>query len=238
MNKPMRRVAIVAAMHGDEVYGIELYNFFVSKNPNLTDNIKLFIGNNEAYEKKIRFIDIDLNRAFDGKAKGRESIRAKELLSEIVEFNPDLIIDVHTTRRNSGVFILTDKLYGAQEMICNAFPGVPVLIVKDAIIKTSFIGNTKHSISIEYPLSSINKETTHKFNDALYNLINNINPPNSNDKRNTYTVERLVSQKEFKKFGHIKNFDKKGDEIAMMIPEKPEQKDAEYFGFWCKPIKV
>lgn len=44
----MKKVTILAAMHGDEVYGVQLYNAFVDKFSTMKPFVQLVIGNEPA----------------------------------------------------------------------------------------------------------------------------------------------------------------------------------------------
>lgn len=100
----MKRVVILAAMHGDETYGIELFNEFIKKFPHLAQQVELIIGNELAYKKKVRFIDADMNRQYRDSRLTHESREIKRVEALLKKIDPDYIIDIHTTKRNSGIF--------------------------------------------------------------------------------------------------------------------------------------
>lgn len=227
-----KRVIILAAIHGDEVYGVELYNKFVVKYPELSKNVSLVIGNRKAYEEKTRFIDIDLNRAFNLKNAEHESIEIKRIEKELKDFNADYIIDIHTTRRDSGIFYISDNLNIAREDICNLLD-IDVCIMKDKVIESSFIGNNDKAVSIEYSLKAINKETTEGFINNLNLLITDSNKLRTPKYRKIYKVKRLITRAEYRKYRSLKNHDVKIEGIALMIPKDNSEMDAEYYGFWC-----
>lgn len=75
----MKKVAIIAAMHGDEVYGIELYEKFIQRLPELKNYIQLIIGNEGAYNQQTRYVDTDMNRQYQTDGDSHESSEIKRV---------------------------------------------------------------------------------------------------------------------------------------------------------------
>jgi len=69
--------------HGDEV------------RPNIPDSFDILIGNPKAYEKRVRYIESDLNRSFNGKSETYEEKRAQEIIPILQSY--DTVIDIHST---------------------------------------------------------------------------------------------------------------------------------------------
>ncbi|MDZ7786050.1 MAG: succinylglutamate desuccinylase/aspartoacylase family protein [Candidatus Saccharibacteria bacterium] len=232
----MKKVGIVAAIHGDEVYGIDLHNAFIKAHPELQKYIQLFIGNVRAHEKNKRFIDSDLNRIYNTGLENHETTELSRLEAQLEEFKPDYIIDIHTTRRSSGVFILSDQLNDTRKTICAAL-GVPdVCIMRDGVVKNSFIGNHSNALSVEYSLDSITESTSMKFVTAAANLIKHVNGVFR--KQNLYEVVGLITREEWDTYPDLKNKSQKPEGIALMVPRDKSEMDAEYYGFWCRSIRT
>lgn len=112
----MSRVLIFGGTHGNEWTGIYLIQNYatelMTKFPDL--QLEFIHANPEAYHKNKRFCDEDLNRVFEPIQKnlGHSTIeynRGLEILDKIKTFNPDWIIDLHTTTSNMGKTVIITK---------------------------------------------------------------------------------------------------------------------------------
>ncbi len=114
----IKNIAIVGGTHGNEytgVYAIRKLRIDQIQKRWSELNIQLVIGNPRAYEKCVRFIDSDLNRAFlrrdleNFDLASYEANRAK-IINQIIgpKDSPktDFMIDIHTTTANMGVSII------------------------------------------------------------------------------------------------------------------------------------
>ena len=228
----MKRVTILAAMHGIETYGIDLYNEFVKKFPSLAENVQLVIGNEPAYKNNVRYIDVDMNRHYGEPGTTSEFKEIARVESLLGSFNPDYIIDIHTTKRNSDVFFVSDIPNDDRRVIFDMLP-IDICIMKDSVIKKSFIGNHSNAVSLEYSLRSITDETTSAFINALANVVQE----KKNEKHGIfYDVSTLISEDEWSKYSGIKNYDSKPEGIALMVPADDSEMDANYYGFWCHEV--
>jgi succinylglutamate desuccinylase len=114
----IRRVAIVAGTHGNEVTGVYLFKKF-SQFPDLIqrDSFEslILLANPQAVAANRRYIDRDLNRSFDNDdlanpaLTGYEEQRAKEIATELQDI--DLIIDLHSSTANMGLTILPSSTH-------------------------------------------------------------------------------------------------------------------------------
>lgn len=227
----MNKVAIIAAMHGDEVYGIDLYDAFIKQHPELSSSVRLVIGNEAAHQKNIRFIDKDMNRQYASTSKSHEQDEIIRVNNEIRGFETDYIIDIHTTRRDSGIFFISDTPNKKRQHIYNMLD-IDICIMEDEVIKTSLIGSYDNAVSLEYSLRSINQKTTDKFIAALANLVHGQSTRMNNSR--FYYAKRLISKNEWQEQQNLKNYDKTPAGIALMVPKDLSEMDAEYFGFWCE----
>ncbi|MFY7993728.1 MAG: aspartoacylase [Bacteriovoracaceae bacterium] len=112
----MSRVLVFGGTHGNEWTGIYLVQNYATelsaKFPDL--QIEFIHANPEAYKKNKRFCDEDLNRVFEPIQKNAvhptlEYRRGLEILDKIKTFNPDWVIDLHTTTANMGKTLIITK---------------------------------------------------------------------------------------------------------------------------------
>ncbi|MGB6295505.1 MAG: aspartoacylase [Rivularia sp. (in: cyanobacteria)] len=111
----VKRVALVGGTHGGELTGVFLVKKF-QQFPHLIqrDGIETitFIANEKAVAMGTRYIDTDLNRAFNRQdlenpqLSNYEQLLAKKIARRIQEEKIDLIIDLHSTTANMGLTVI------------------------------------------------------------------------------------------------------------------------------------
>lgn len=94
-----RDIYLVAGLHGNEKAPVRALT---------SASVDFILGNPEAHDKNVRFIESDLNASFGTDHSTREGELAREILNKIpVE---GLVVDFHTTSAKGPPFvILTDK---------------------------------------------------------------------------------------------------------------------------------
>ena len=116
-------VWVVAAIHGDEVTGIETVlrlNRYLKRNPLQKGRLySLPVMNPTGYELISRREPIgsaDLNRCFPGHPQGDHAERtAYKIFSAIKETKPDLVIDFHTDTMESIPYVYLDQVLSAKD---------------------------------------------------------------------------------------------------------------------------
>ena len=94
-----RKIQIVAGQHGNEKGPVRAL---------ISRDYVFVLGNPEAGEKSVRYVDQDLNASYGIECPALESRRAREILDLIP--SADVVIDFHTTSAKGPPFvILTDK---------------------------------------------------------------------------------------------------------------------------------
>ncbi|KAJ7308806.1 hypothetical protein JRQ81_008073 [Phrynocephalus forsythii] len=122
---PVRKVAVFGGTHGNELSGVHLVKHWQQEGatevqrPGLV--AKPFVANPRAVEKCCRYVDCDLNRAFEPVNLGKALVesapyevrRAQEINRE---FGPkgtpeayDLIFDLHNTTANMGATLVLEN---------------------------------------------------------------------------------------------------------------------------------
>ena len=141
-----KKLCIITGVHGNEAF---LFNYLKEYIKEINENIeiKLILANDQAAEKNIRFIDQDLNRAFNSKNTNHESNLAKELMQHV---EGDLILDLHTHTSNEQFSLVS------QENKENIQAFIEILGMDNSIIvttnltqKSSLIENFSNALSIE-----------------------------------------------------------------------------------------
>lgn len=105
MQKIMKKkVLFISATHGEEGFSIQVLNEIRKEYPKYV--FEGIIGNPKAFEKKVRYVDTNLNRSAPGNknSKSYEDRRAFEIMEIAKKF--DYVIDIHGADSKCGITII------------------------------------------------------------------------------------------------------------------------------------
>lgn len=96
-------VAVVGAIHGDEPSGARAIARILIESPAVEWPVRFVIANQEALDRRIRYVDADLNRAFegDGDPSDHEYGLAQRLADELAGCT---VLSIHSTQSHPGPF--------------------------------------------------------------------------------------------------------------------------------------
>ncbi|MFB6128333.1 MAG: succinylglutamate desuccinylase/aspartoacylase family protein [Halorhabdus sp.] len=121
-------LAIVAAIHGDEPGGVEAIERLLADGTHVERPVKLIVANEEALDAGERYLDADLNRAFDEDVP--EDAHERELAHELAEaVQGCTVLSIHSTQSSATPFAISPGLDDATREI------VPQLSVA-ALVRT------------------------------------------------------------------------------------------------------
>jgi aspartoacylase len=141
------KICVVVAQHGDELFGLKVLGGLVRANQN---NILNIVGNPEAIAKRKRFIDTDLNRSFNSDMRSREVELAKIIRTEIEKFNPDFLLDIHTSKTDIGKVAIVAEYSETIEQMAQLMSMETIVVMPKNIASESLIGCfPDKSISVE-----------------------------------------------------------------------------------------
>jgi succinylglutamate desuccinylase len=221
------KILIVGCTHGHEKIGLKIIREL--EKLNIDRNILEFeIGNPEATDKDIPFIESDLNRVFPGDVSGTyEECRAFELMSKIK--SADIVIDIHstnTTDLSEDSMIIVTRYDESVKEILNIINPPKVLYMRYKG-DNALISNAKIGIAFEYGKDDSDKVFYAILHDIINVLIhfNILNVNNYKTEKNTITTQVFEVYNAFDKnfigkyvlSNNIKNFKpiKKGDIICV-----------------------
>ncbi len=106
------RVVILGGIHGNEPTGVRAIEQFLQEDFSLQrGSLVCAIGNPEALQKDVRYIDHDLNRSFlkdaDSTEKSYEKNRAQTLMP-LLE-TADYLLDIHTASADTAPFVICEE---------------------------------------------------------------------------------------------------------------------------------
>lgn len=141
-------LTIVCCQHGDEIFGLDVFNYFKSNIENYP-GLKIILANEKAVYANKRFVETDLNRSFPGKKDGSyEESLAHDLLLEIKESK--YILDIHTTTSKIQMTPIIVSLNQGTEKIINLCSSDEVALMSSAMGKNSLIGQVDFGVSLEF----------------------------------------------------------------------------------------
>ena len=100
-------LAIVGGIHGDEPCGVRAIERLMEEEPPVEQPVKLIVANELAYERGVRYVDVDLNRAFSDEAQptAHEVRLAEQLAAEIEGLTA---FSIHSTQSYDEPFAVSD----------------------------------------------------------------------------------------------------------------------------------
>ncbi|WP_248910520.1 succinylglutamate desuccinylase/aspartoacylase domain-containing protein [Halocatena marina] len=121
-------LAILGAVHGDELCGVHAIEALLDEDPDVQKPVKCIIANEPAVEQHVRYIDTDLNRVFPGDpaAETYEPRLAYRLQAELEGCTT---LSMHSTQSDGRPFAIVDESGPLAETIC---PQLSVAAVVEA----------------------------------------------------------------------------------------------------------
>ncbi len=209
----MKKIAVIACVHGNEQYGLEVIKL-------LPSSFSFFIANKKAIEQKKRFIDTDLNRCFPGKKEGNNEEKIAYGLANVLnEF--DEVLDLHSTSEACPLFGIITKPDNEKIMLAKRL-GLQKLVIMspDYAWGKALIDFVKKGISLEVGPHE-RKENVEEAVDAIKALVEGCGAKETS--LEIYEVFDIIRGENKKPL--IGNFDevKEGQPIAVS-PDKSTQK--------------
>ncbi len=208
------KLAVVACVHGNEKYGLEVVK-------RLSGSISFFIGNEKATRENKRFVDVDLNRAFPGNETGNyEERRAFELAARLKDF--DFVIDLHSSSNDCKMFGIITKQNNVKIEFAKKLGLKKLVIMSEDFAKgNALIDFVKCGLSIE--VGSHNRKEN--VDEAVEVIENFLLEKNRNEDIEIFKVKSKLMKKYDKVL--IKNFEKVKEGMILTIGNFGEKQLAE-----------
>lgn len=231
-----KTLTLCTLVHGNEVGGIEIFLKLLeeirSQSLIVKSNLRLILGNVDAYYADKRFLETDLNRAFglDSHLK-KEELRAREFEKFLQD--TDVLIDIHQTiGPTSTPFFIFEYEKHSYDLARYLHPDLPIVAIAK---KRSFKGKTSTAYTIANGGMGITIETGQKaieetqislglqiVRKAITTDFHQLLPDSLIT--NTHTFSQIISNPTgtLELVNHYSNFDpiKKGELLAMNSGEK------------------
>lgn len=203
--KKINKIYVIACQHGNELFGLRiLARLAQHKNSGLY----LKIGNLEAVSKRVRHIETDLNRSYGVTAEETaETILAGHITQEINEFDPDLILDLHTSIVDVGkVAILPNDTQFLRSVSHKLLMDRIAVMIED-VARKSLIGTfPDKAIALEFGKFSRSDKVAEQVSAAITSLLGQQMSDQADKNLEVYKVHRVVAKQEIADL-QITNFD-------------------------------
>ena len=197
-NQP--KIAILGCVHGNENYSLKVFKQL--KKINLKSGIiDFYLVNQKAHQKKVRFIDQDLNRSFNSTENNLEITLAKQIKQKLNNY--EYIIDIHSTTSKTPPFLIYTNEELENSHFLNSFNIKRKVYIKNA--KFSLIGQFQNAIAIEISLKNGNKIAMKNAKKYILSFLANNNLINKPKNKINYT-ETYTNIGKTKKNNKLKDF--------------------------------
>ena len=235
----MSKILLLGSQHGDELLGEQLYAYIIKNNPEISQFITYLVGNLRAYQKKVRYIESDLNRSYNGGTSTYEERRATRILNYIKKNNFDLVLDLHTTTcLQPPCFIIANITDDNCRFLRSSSIDI-IIRMKPAIIASSLIGSYSKAVSIEVSKSLINSCTLMNITKDIKRYIENVSTRDTT--KNIYEISDFLQKGELsdEDIAKLRNFEYSPHGFyPILVGEESYKKQSEYLGFKaCKLYK-
>lgn len=187
----INKIYVLACVHGNETFGLKvLEQLHAFKN----NKIKTRIAHEHAIKKKKRYIQTDLNRSFKlGPNASLEAKIAQDIKSEINRWQPDLVVDLHTSTVKVGKVAILCKKNPKLVKIAKHLGMERIAVMPKNITCLSAIGVLpKQSICIELGKGNRAASLAKKIAANIEGLSSN-NTVQLQQTIPLYTVERIIN---------------------------------------------
>lgn len=139
-------LTVICGVHGDERLGFQVWRSFVLRKQ-LPAGLCVIVANEVAGQRRVRFVETDLNRSFPGKLNGSYEER---LAGRLVPYlrRSRYVIDIHQTTSELDYVAITPDLCDGTRKILNATTVRHIILIGPA--KFSLIGNVTAGVSLEF----------------------------------------------------------------------------------------
>jgi succinylglutamate desuccinylase len=227
----MKKILLLGSQHGNELLGEKLYQYMQTYRQELLPYVVFKIGNPEAHQKGVRYVESDMNRAYTPTPQTVEEYLARDLLGYIQSERFDLVLDLHTTQTQQPVSLMIGIESADVEQFIQASGTVHVVYMQHEIVKRSLIGSCARAVSIEVQNAQLDT--------ALYDsLCDDIQRYIAGKKirigRKYFEISELLAKDELthEQLGVLVNFEKSSFGFyPVLVGENSYKKQTNYLGF-------
>lgn len=225
------KILLLGSQHGNELLGEMLYERIQARHSQLLPHLTYKLGNPQAHHKKVRFIESDMNRSYDGTLDTHEARRAQHILQYIKDGEYDLVLDLHTTVCNQPPCFILPEISEYTRPFIRASHIERVVLLTDPIVKTSLTGASSKAVAIEVANSQLTPEL---LDDLCQDIERFLKKDTRLSEKKVYHVPSLLLKSEVapELLDSLINFEKTKDGfIPILTGNNSYRKNTHYLGF-------
>lgn len=225
------KILLLGSQHGNELPGEKLYAYIKKHHTDLLLYVTYKIGNPEAHQKGIRFIESDMNRSYGDSLDTHEARQAKHVQQFIKDKAFDLVLDLHTTVCSQPPCFIIHELNDTITPFIRASHIERVVRLGDPIVTTSLIGNNPRAVAIEVANTQLKPRLFEALCKDIQHYIKGDAEPVT---KKLYEVPSLLLKSEVSDelISSLVNFEKTKDGyIPILVGENSYRKATHYLGF-------
>lgn len=147
MNK--KKITLVGSQHGNERLGEVLITYIRANHMDLLPYVDYILANPQAHAAGVRYLESDMNRGYVASPVTAEERQAAQLIKRLHRDQPDVILDLHTTRCiQPPSYIVYAPNAAARDYIDHASIG-RIVHMSPVIAQQSLIGVHNATVAIE-----------------------------------------------------------------------------------------
>lgn len=224
------KILLIGASHGNELLGITFYQYLLNKKSTLVECVDFVLGNPSAYAKQVRYTESDLNRCYqDFSSDDYEHRRAIQITKYIEMMQPDIILDMHTTRCIQAPCLITSaKHKDIKSRFMRACHISKVVIMPDGNDICSLIDN---AIGYEIQYDTITTTMLHQIEQDLKRFIDGSGTYSS---KTLFEIDAKILKQDVGKLDitELINFEMSSyGFVPFLVGENSYKKQTDYIGF-------
>lgn len=232
----MKKILLLASQHGNELLGEKLFEYIRTFRKDIEPFVVFKIANKEAHQKKVRYIDSDMNRSYDKEPRTYEDHQAKQLLEYLRTKNFSLVLDLHTTRCEQPPSFIIGSVTEEVKKYIRASSIEYIVQMTHDIVRSSLIGNYPQSLSLEVQDNALSNSL---YSDLCDDIARYVHDEALSTKRNYFKVIDLLYKTELDttQVKQLKNFELSTFGFyPILVGENSYKKQTNYLGFKAKRI--
>lgn len=224
------KILLLASQHGNEYSGEKLYRHIEHHHPELLEHVTFMIGNPKARKQRVRYIESDMNRSYNGHKDTYEQRRAQKILSHIQQEQYDLVLDMHTTSVEQPSCVIVSSISKDNESFLHATSINKIVVIDKSISKHALNGVMANAVSIELN-QEIQRQTLEELCDDIARYSAGIP---SDIQKSVFEVKDLLLKTELnvRQVDTLRNFEYSDFGFyPILVGENSYKKQTHYLGF-------
>lgn len=232
MQSVQHKLLLVGSQHGNEPFGARLIrDMQIDFSEN--QDFKMIIANPKALQKKVRYVEENMNQAYRSELDTYEARRAKKIAQEAAKY--EYLIDVHTTTSDIPPTLIVADLSHATLRIINSLPFTHIVYFDHFLSANSLIGEHRGSVTFEANTEYVDAHYV-QLKEIFYLSCNTLLSQETRvpEKRNLYFASEQLSEQD-EVSSDAKNFSRLAGKNFQTFLTQEKAYVGRYIGFKLTP---